>query len=109
MTEYRSEAFQAILDHYTLIVWPPPWQFDTAKNLLEELNKEMSQGHVLYGVEVRPIARRQDNDDVLFAVFDKTKPSLVLVHLTWSGKKENPTFPQAVFFNSLQDVFELED
>jgi hypothetical protein len=109
MSEYKSEDEQAILDQYTLIVWPPPWQFDTAKNLLEELNKEMSQRHILYGLEVRPIARRHDNDDVLFAALDKTKPPLVLVHLTYSGKEENPPLPHAVFFNTLKDLFELTD
>ncbi|UII32320.1 hypothetical protein LVD17_00515 [Fulvivirga ulvae] len=88
-----------------------PWH-DTDENLEVQLRKEISVGHILYGKEVKTIARRQDNDDVLFKVAD-TDFQYAMVHLTWSSKS-NPdsTYPLTRTFKDADEVFErliLED
>ena len=60
---------------------PEPWYW-TDQNLTSQLEKEMSKDHVLYGREVSTLARRQDNDDVLFLIDNKV---FAVVHLTWNN------------------------
>lgn len=72
----------------------------------EELQKELSPNHPLYGQIVVAIARHLGRDDVLFRVEAKLKRYAV-VHLTWSGKHEPwPTFPATKFFDSIDDFAE---
>jgi hypothetical protein len=59
---------------------------------LAELKKELSPGHVLHGQALRPLARRDANDDVLF-IWDNEPSRFTVVHLTWSGHAEQKGFP----------------
>ena len=98
------------MEDFSQVEWPNLWEATTNQGLERQLRREISEQHVLYRVKVIPIARRVDNDDVLFAVLDEAKPPLALVHLTWSGKKEtdpgfDSAFPWTNFFNSLEEVF----
>lgn len=72
------------------------------KRLKEELEKEINSNHVLYGKENIPIARREENDDVIFKISDD---SFALVHLTWLGKQEiDERFPFTEIFSSLKEL-----
>jgi len=62
-----------------------PWHADDT-DLTVQLHTEINKKHILYGKPVKSIARRQDNDDVLFAVFD-SEFKYARVHLTWSQSK----------------------
>src|SRR5688572_25844261 len=44
-----------------------PWHADDT-DLTVQLHTEINKKHILYGKPVKSIARRQDNDDVLFEV-----------------------------------------
>ena len=72
----------------------PPWT--TVRNgaaLETELARELGPGHPLHGVRARAIARRGDNDDVLFAL-ERGPAPFAIVHLTWSGRVEaDPAWP----------------
>jgi hypothetical protein len=69
-----------------------------ARNLAEQLNREVGVGHVLYGLRAHAIAARIDQDDVLFALEGEDK-ALAVVHLTWSDKT-SPPYPRTKLFES---------
>jgi hypothetical protein len=76
-----------------------PWH-STEQSLHDELSRELSHQHQLYGVTARTVARRQDNDDVLFELFGGDAPSeFAVVHLTWSGHPDQfPSFPSTELY-----------
>jgi hypothetical protein len=84
-----------------------PWESiresnEAANNLHKELQRELAPDHALYGKRVEAIARRIDNDDVLFKMLDDSN-QYVVVHLTWTGDKENNIeFPWATFFPNFE-------
>ncbi|CCH16964.1 hypothetical protein [Micromonospora lupini] len=65
-----------------------------------ELLREVSPGHPLYGLAVTVIARSEAHDDVLVKVGSRW----ALVHLTWSGQPETPPWPTCTIFGSATDV-----
>ncbi|MFC7677402.1 hypothetical protein ACFQV5_00535 [Paenibacillus sp. GCM10028914] len=77
-----------------------PWIPETSMVFLEELHKEISENHILYGAVLDVIARREDKDEVLYQY--KTKPhKCVQVHLTWKMDKEiDSRWPKTRVFNS---------
>ena len=83
---------------------PEPWikVSPLEINFEAELKKELGIGHPLFGRTVRAIARRADNDDVLFEVSGCLRPFAV-VHLTWSGKiDQDPRWPATTTFSNLE-------
>ena len=86
---------------------PPGWiavSSELAANLEAELHRELPKGHQLCGRQLRAIARRQDQDDVLFRSATDDG-SLFCVHLTWS-KERDPQWPWTVRYASLDDFRE---
>jgi hypothetical protein len=80
---------------------PEGWYYpdaDTALRLDEELQRELPQGHPLYGVAVRAFAWRQGaSDDVLFQ-HERQPERFTEIHLTWVGKTEiNEEHPSVIF------------
>lgn len=68
--------------------------------LEQELETELSSGHVLFGLSSSVIAKREDCDDILV----KNKLGYFVVHLTWSGKSESDTFPASEQFETLEEL-----
>jgi hypothetical protein len=94
------------------VEWLAPWH-SVADNptqvagMERELARELSVGHPLYGLPVRTLGRRQDCDDVLFAVDDGTG-RVAVVHLTWTqSPPENLPWPQTVVYSSF-DAWVIE-
>lgn len=89
-----------------------PWQACTSEHaaLQHELYLELSEKHPLFGKNATTVARRIDNDDVLFKLDGE---QYAVVHLTWSSKKERyPDCPFTRMFDHWKDVYEkviLED
>jgi hypothetical protein len=50
------------------------------------------------------LARREDNDDVLFFLFHH-QPPLAVVHLTWRHE-DHEKWPRTSFYESIQDFTE---
>lgn len=73
-----------------LIPWQPVDREDERNGLLAELQCEVDSTHPLKGVASTAVARRQDNDDVLFSLADGR---YAVVHLTWIGKQERSPIP----------------
>ena len=70
------------------------------------LMKEVSPEHSLFGRAAVSVGRRGDRDDVLFFLPGHPSP-LAVVHLTWTGKREqNPRWPHTTFYSSLADWVE---
>ena len=85
--------------------WPAGWQPVADPAPLEaELARELPIDHVLAGKRVRALARRGDSDDALFLI-DESQPALAVVHLTWSGRREQAAeWPATQLFGSV-DAF----
>src|SRR5689334_10663252 len=83
--------------------WLDPWcavTDGTNDRLLEELHRELCSEHILFGVPVRPIGRRDDCDDVLFEITDGSD-RVALVHLTYAHHPEtNPLWPSTQMFTN---------
>ena len=84
-----------------------PWGAteDKAQTFSKELERELHEGHSLYGKKYRIIARRYDRDDILLQLENS---ELAIVHLTWSQKKESSGFP-SVHYLSVQEFIEEMD
>ena len=91
--------------------WLEPWLEIDGKSVADllaaELRRELCDAHVLYGIPVCAIGRREDCDDVLFQLLDGSNRYAV-VHLTWSGHLErDPKWPTTHFYDSWER-FETE-
>jgi hypothetical protein len=65
---------------------------------------KLPKGHVLTGAILTVIARRQDRDDVLFALSDGR---VAIVQLTYSRKRERlPDFPRTWLYGTLDRFVE---
>ncbi|WP_099192353.1 hypothetical protein [Tepidibacter mesophilus] len=74
----------------------------------QELYKEINKEHILYGIEVKELARREDCDEVLFLMLDGSKRYAV-VHLTWSSKiEENSFYPKTRIYDDLTNLISAE-
>jgi hypothetical protein len=84
------------------IVWLDPWtpvdQPKAREAMQSELYSELSASHPLFGLSAVAVARRYDQDDVLFELADGR---VAEVHLTWSRKPEpDPRWPRTTIFAS---------
>ncbi|MBF9127988.1 hypothetical protein I0C86_03100 [Plantactinospora sp. S1510] len=66
----------------------------------QELLRELSPGHALYGVAFTVVGRSDARDDVLLRFGGRW----ALVHLTWSGKSEVAPWPTCTTFDSASDA-----
>ncbi|MFZ1008073.1 MAG: hypothetical protein WAN65_14630 [Candidatus Sulfotelmatobacter sp.] len=85
--------------------WLEPWHpvaDDPAQvgGMERELARELAAAHPLFGLPMRTLGRRQDCDDVLFAVEDGSG-RVAVVHLTWARHPEPAPWPSAVVYPSL--------
>jgi hypothetical protein len=84
------------MDKYTEL--PKPWYW-TDQDLTRQLVNEIGSNHVLYGKILKTLARRQDNDDVLFLVNEQT---FAVVHLTWSQQRHSERhWPKTQLYETL--------
>jgi len=82
-----------------------PWVAvgEHADNLVKELQREVTEHHLMWNRKVRAIGQRADADDVLFEIEGPVR-SYAVVHLTWSGEPENdPELPDTKLFSSLAE------
>jgi hypothetical protein len=83
--------------------WPDGWgavlDVGHRQRFREELEKEVGEQHVLWGVAVEVIARSYRADDILVLFGD----SVAKVHLTWIGKRERDSrWPRTVVFPDIE-------
>jgi hypothetical protein len=87
------------------VKWLEPWYSiaedpEQSKGMAHELRRELSPDHALFGLPVRAIGRRQDRDDVLYAIEDGTE-RVAVVHLTWTrSPPESPPWPGTAIYDS---------
>lgn len=85
--------------------WLDPWIPVSSGGALErELATELPAHHILKGVRLRAIARRADNDDVLFQLIGHEKP-LAVVQLSYRHEAD-AQLPWTVLFDSWEDWVE---
>lgn len=87
-----------------LVPWHPVDDPAVRRSLLTELQRELPKGHVLTSASLTVIARRQDRDDVLFALSDGR---VAIVHLTYPRERERlPDFPRTWLYETLDRFVE---
>ncbi|MDR2322278.1 MAG: hypothetical protein LBE60_11600 [Microbacterium sp.] len=74
-----------------------------AAALAGELRREIGRKHPLVGARWTVVAEAASQDEVLAVAGDQ----VVLVHLTWSGKKESPPWPQSVALPDHEALLQL--
>lgn len=88
------------------VPWAEPWlrvEAEQAVTLAAELQRELARGHVLEGRRWIAVGRRQDDDDVLFAI-EGAGFTYAVVHLTWRASREHDAAsPATTAFASLDD------
>jgi hypothetical protein len=67
-----------------------------ARQLENELSREIPRRHMLAGISPTAIARREDRDD---AMFDLGDGRFAVVHLTWQ-RETDPQWPSTRIYNS---------
>ncbi|MBU5344277.1 hypothetical protein [Paenibacillus lautus] len=82
-------------------IYLEPWEAETSERFAEELYKEISKGHILFGVRVKIITRRCDRDDFLFSLLDEPE-TYAQVHLTWKHE-ELAEWPKTLMFSSFDE------
>jgi hypothetical protein len=85
--------------------WRAPWVLlepEFRSGFVTELRAEVNSQHPLHNVEAVAVARREDNDDVLFYLPNHTPP-LAVVHLAYAGRERSAEWPDTQFFDSLED------
>jgi len=82
-----------------------PWHaVDNPEGLNRQLQKELNKNHKLFGSKVNAVARRQDNDDVLFYI-EKGESEFALVHLTWrQSQHRDGQWPSTYFYKDREAV-----
>ena len=89
------------------VEWRVPWHpvaidSNQVAGMENELRRELSVGHPLFGLPVRTLGRRQDCDDVLFAIEDGSG-RVAVVHLTWTScPPERPPLPGTSILPNLE-------
>jgi hypothetical protein len=90
------------------IEWMEPWTpiVDPAlrTSLETELRNEVAQGHVLFGRSAMALARRSDQDDVLFAVDNPSQ--FAVVHLSYAARPDRPPWPDTICFDDVETFVE---
>ena len=84
---------------------PDPWApvgAAQAQSLEQELRRELCPDHALAGIEVECLARRADQDDVLFRLRGH-ESEFAIVHLTWT-RESVPEWPATAFFAHAEDL-----
>jgi hypothetical protein len=82
-----------------LVPWMPIESGKTRSTFEAELCCELSAGHPLHGLLVTAIARRKDQDDVLFMLSDGR---VAEVHLTWRRQPEVDGLPRTLIYPTVE-------
>jgi len=88
--------------------WAPIWtisdQNQVGKSLVQELQREVPKGHLLYGLSLKAVAFcSADPNEFLFVTDDPEKP-IAFVHLTWEEEKK-PNWPYTRIYTSSEDWY----
>lgn len=98
--------FEEFLEDMMKIYFIEPWEEVINNEALEkQLTSEVSDKHLLYGLTLKAVARRGDNDDVLYYCNDLDV--FYIVHLTWSKVDLTGKYPQFVRCDTWKE-FETE-
>jgi hypothetical protein len=89
----------------TTVMLPIPWHWGDT-DMVKQLQIEINDDHVLANKVVKTIARRQDNDDVLFEIVND-EYKYAVVHLTWSQHTEiSRDYPRTKLYKTWQDLYD---
>jgi hypothetical protein len=93
------------------IEWLEPWASTMGLNsgfhdrYRRQLELEVSQGHPLFGLPTKLIAKG-NGDDALFSIEDGSE-RIAAVHLTWVQKQQRPPYPVTQVYLNIQQFIEV--
>ena len=94
------------------MTWLEPWCDlaergpDAVATFERVLDRELAPGHVLHGIPVAAIGKKDGTDDVLFRLLDGTG-RVAVVHLTWTqSPPDRPPWPIAEVYASFEEFTE---
>lgn len=73
--------------------------------LITELRAELYPRHLLHGLAINVLAKREDRDDILL----QSDEGFSIVHLTWAGRVETPPFPTCEQFKTIEALVDKLD
>jgi len=85
------------------ISWTSPWypvSLEQGTEIIAELHREISPGHLLFGCAAQAVGRHQSRDDVLLCL-GETVPQFAVVHLTYA-QETRPEWPYVRLFDTLE-------
>jgi hypothetical protein len=90
------------MDSSSLSFLEPWYEFlpGQAEVFLQEIQSELSPGHPLHGAKLAAVAHSGRADDALFQLEDGRVAD---VHLTFSGRAEQPPWPRHQVYTSLEE------
>lgn len=78
----------------------------TSKHFRKQLDKEINEGHHLYGKVLHSTARCSSNDDVLFVTINNDGNDLyIIVHLTYSDYS-SPNYPSFIILGNTLEMMD---
>jgi hypothetical protein len=79
------------------------WGRDSVTTFERVLDRELAPGHVLHGLPVAAVGKRDGTDDVLFRLLDGSE-RVAVVHLTWTqSPPERPPWPATEVYTSFEE------
>lgn len=54
----------------------------------QQAEREIKEGHPLFGKDMRSVAKCDSNDDVLYVTWDKGADLYIIIHLTYSSSND---------------------
>ena len=78
-----------------------------ADTVQDELQREICEGHPLYGVECSPVAYDADTGHDFLFLTGKPGSPFILVHFTWKEETQ-PEFPFIIEFRCFDDFIRNE-
>ena len=97
--------WEPITDESAVLDFGRSINHEVASNVIDELKREVSSSHPLFGIECHPIAwNTMTRRNFLFATSDETMP-YVSVHFTWH-KEERAEYPAFSSFSNFNGFIE---
>ena len=87
--------------------WLPASEAES-KALHAELQKELPQGHLLFGKDVEVVAHRDGATDDILVRHVGEPERYTVIHLTWAGRREIDPHPSVEVDGSWEDFLDYE-
>ncbi len=75
------------------------------KTYIQEAEKEIKEGHFLYGKKLYSVFKRKENNDVIFVTGSNGKDLYIILHLTYE-ENQDVSYPK---YELLDNIYEVKE